>query len=359
MSHHFDTTHAKDDPRLNLCDMYLFKGPGERTVMAMTCCADAGISSPDMFHPEGTYAFRIDLNGDFKEEVVFKFRFGDPEHAAGNEHRHAQSFQVLRATGSQISGDGGELLAKGSTGNMVEAGEVKAFAGMAPELWAADAFAFFRTLTNLFEADRFDPKVFEHKQNKFHNRNVMAIVAEVPNDMIGTGKVNAWGTISLFGHAPEVQVSRWGLPLITHLFLANPSTPELPDRFHITTPSDDATSFAPAIAAVTAKLAGRAGNTKEPQRYGQSLAHRLSPTVLPYVIGTEARFTIEEFNGRPLLDDAYDVMLSLASNFTVHDGVAPAAERAISKFPYYGPPVSAAEQAGLAPIHGEIGYGTA
>jgi hypothetical protein len=31
--------------------------------------------------------------------------------------------------------------------------------------------------------------------------------------------VHAWATTSLYGHAPEVQVSRWGLPLITRVFM--------------------------------------------------------------------------------------------------------------------------------------------
>src|ERR1700734_2998386 len=83
MSHHFDTTQAKQDPRLNCCDLYLFRGRPGATVMAMTCNADAGISSPDAFHPEGLYAFRFDTNGDAKEEGVFKFRFGDAEHVDG------------------------------------------------------------------------------------------------------------------------------------------------------------------------------------------------------------------------------------------------------------------------------------
>jgi len=325
----------------------------------MTCCADAGISSPDLFHSEGTYAFRIDLSGDAREEVVFKFRFGEAEHATGDEHRHTQRFRVWRATGEDIPGVGGELLAEGSTGSGVEVGEVKAFAGMKPELWAADAFAFFKTLTNLFEADRFDAAVFEHKENLFRNRNVMAIVLEVPNKLIGVGRVNVWATISLFGHAPEVQVSRWGLPLITHLFLANPSTPELPNRFHITQPSTDRQVFGPAIATLTGRLADRAGNTRDPAHYGQALAERLCPAVLPYVIGTEAHFTVEEFNGRALTDDAYDVMFTLAANFKIADGVAPSAERVIPQFPYYGSPLTVTEQAGLQPIQANIGYGSA
>jgi hypothetical protein len=41
MSHRFDTTQAKQDLRLNCCDLYLLRGRPGATVMAMTCDADA------------------------------------------------------------------------------------------------------------------------------------------------------------------------------------------------------------------------------------------------------------------------------------------------------------------------------
>jgi hypothetical protein len=358
MSHHFDTDRAKKDPRLNICDLYVFKGQGERTVLALTCCADAGISSPDTFHPEGTYAFRINLNADIREELVFKFRFGEPTHAPVDEHRHVQAFQVLRATAEDIPEVRGDLLLQGSTGAVTESGGIKAFAGIVPELWAADAFAFFSMLTNLFRDDRFDASIFEHKENLFRHRNVMAVVLEVPNELIGAAHIRVWATVSLFGHAPEVQVARWGLPLITHLFLANPSTPELPDQFHASVPSKDVALFGPAIAALAEHLAARAG-TAEPNAYGKSLAERLCPAVLPYALGTEARFTAARFNGRALTDDAYDVMVSLATNREISDGVAPDPSRVSKEFPYYGAFFTPQEQEGLAPIQGNIGYGSA
>ena len=85
MSHHFDTKLAREDPSLNLCDFYLFDSPSGKTVMAMTVDPDVGLSAPDTLHPEGLYAFRFDLNGDAREEVTFKFRFGEPRHGHGSE----------------------------------------------------------------------------------------------------------------------------------------------------------------------------------------------------------------------------------------------------------------------------------
>ena len=76
MSHHFDTPTAREDPRINVCDFYLFGGSPGATVMAMTVNPDAGVSAPETFRDEGLYAFRFDLNGDAREELAFKVRFG-------------------------------------------------------------------------------------------------------------------------------------------------------------------------------------------------------------------------------------------------------------------------------------------
>lgn len=187
--------------------------------------------------PKALYTFRFDLNGNAREEVVFKFRFGEPEHRQGDDHSHCQSFRVLTATVANIGGDAGEQIVAGVTGEVARSAGVSAFAGKVPELWASDAFAFQTARANLFSEDCFDPDVFLHKENLFKNRNVMAMVLEVPNTMIGQGKVHAWASISLYGHAPEIQVCRWGFPLITHLFLSNPTTPTLTSKYHSTVPS--------------------------------------------------------------------------------------------------------------------------
>jgi uncharacterized membrane protein YkgB len=105
MSHHFDTKLAKEDPSLNVCDLYLFQGAPDTTVMAMTVNPDLVLSAPDTLHVEGLYAFRLDLNGDAREDVVFKFRFNEPRHVNGDEHVHVQKFQVRRATGEAVAGD--------------------------------------------------------------------------------------------------------------------------------------------------------------------------------------------------------------------------------------------------------------
>ena len=347
MSHHFDTKLAREDPSLNLCDFYLFDGPAGKTVMAMTVNPDVGLSSPDTLHPEGLYAFRFDLNGDAREEVTFRFRFGEPRHGNGSEHTHIQPFVVRKATGDDaLRGDAGERLVEGETGSATTDSDLRAYAGTAPDVFAANA-GFGTFMAAFYKDQRYDGNAFLHQQNPFARRNVTAIVLEVPSELIGKGKINAWATISLFGHAPEVQVSRWGLPMVTHLFLGDP---EAKEQFNASVPSEDTERFAKSIADVAEKMATYAGSAANPAEYGKQLAGRLCPDTLPYVLGTPAAFEVGSFNGRALGDDAMDVMLTLAANTPMVDGLVPDRGRIRRDFPYYGAPYTAEEQVGVTPI---------
>ena len=357
MSHHFDTQVAKDDSRLNILDMYLFKGatPGT-TAMILTTNPDAGIFAPLTLHPEGLYAFRFDTDGDAREDIVLKFLFEEPRHVDGEDTRHEQHFRVLRATGDEIPGGAGELLIEGAVGQPVRTADgIQAYVGRAAELWAADAFGFFTVVNGLFAEHRYATEAFDHKINLFQGRNNMASVLEVPDSLLGANKVGAWATASLSGHAPEVQVYRWGLPLFTHLYLSNPHTRELADRFHQTVPGDDAELFTSAVTEFVQTFSGMAGQTRDPADYASTLAPRLVPAVLPYEIGSTAEFCTARFNGRPLTADAFDVMLSVAAGTTVSDGVAPDVGRIRPAFPYCGIPYDDSEQAGMRPLRELIG----
>ena len=173
---------------------------------------------------------------------------------------------------------------------------------------------------------------------------------EVPSELIGKGKINAWATISLFGHAPEVQVSRWGLPMVTHLFLNDPSDQELKEQFNASVPSEDMLRFAKSIADVAEKMTTYAGSAADPSEYGKLIAARLCPDTLPYELGTSAGFEVASFNGRALGDDALDVMLTLAANTPLVDGLGPDRGHIRKDFPYYGAPYTAEEQAGMTPM---------
>jgi hypothetical protein len=350
LSHHFDTPTAKEDPRINVCDFYIFDGSPRTTVMAMTVNPDAGLSAPDTFREEALYTFRFDLNGDAREEVTFKFRFDDVRHARNNEQIHVQSFQVRKAMGEDaVRGADGEVLIEGETGNLNADSGIRAYAGLAPDLFAGDAAALHAFMTAFHKEHRYYPDAFKNRQNYFGKRNVSAIVLEVPNLLIGRGMTNSWATASLYGHAPEVQVSRWGLPLITHLVLNDPNKPELKEEFNRTIPSEDRTRFSGSMGNFIEKMTTYAGSVAHPVEYANQIVERLCPATLPYRLGLPAVFDRAGFNGRALTDDAMDVMLTLVSNQPLEDGVAPDRRRVRAEFPYFGEPYTSAEQLGVTP----------
>lgn len=341
MSHHFDTATAREDPRLNILDFYLFRGQSGATVMAMTVNPNAGTkASPDAFHEEGLYGFRFDVNDDAHEEVTFKVRFGEVGNTAGEGPvgQRAQTLEVRRATGRDASeGTDGEVIASGTTGRIV-AGDtgVRIFAGLAPDLFAANR-AGSDAFREALAAGRFAADVFRDGKNYFQNRNVMAIVLEVPTRMVGdpATTVRGWVTVSLCGHAPEVQVSRWGLPLMTHFFITDPAVKE---EYNRSVPSADVPHFSQIVLEALTRVTQLAGSTSDPVAYAQRVAKRLFPTTLPYVLDTVASFDFAGFNGRALSDNVMNVMLSLQFDTPIDNGANVIRVNILDEFPYFGAP---------------------
>jgi hypothetical protein len=118
---------------------------------------------------------------------------------------------VRRATGRDAAQcTEGEVIASGTTGR-IAAGDagVRIFAGLAPDLFTANRTGIDAYRAAL-AAGKFAPDLFHGGANYFQNRNVTAIVIEVPTQSIGeaAATVRAWVTVSLYGHAPEVHGQR-------------------------------------------------------------------------------------------------------------------------------------------------------
>jgi hypothetical protein len=340
MSHHFDTAIAREDPRLNIGDFYLFRGQSGSTVMAMTVNPNAGTKAPDTFHEEGLYAFRFDVNDDAHEEVTFKICFREVEHAEGKgpEGRHVQTFEVRRATGRDAAeGTDGEVIASGTSGRIVAGNAgVRVFAGLAPDLFTVDRAAAIAYRAAI-AAGRFAPDLFHDGANYFQNRNVTAIVIEVPTQTIGdpAATVHAWVTVSLCGHAPEMQVSRWGLPLMTHIFITDEA---VKDDYNRSLPAADVPRFSQIVADALLPYTQLAGSTDDPPAYAQRVVQRLFPSTLPYVLDSAASFGFAGFNGRALTDNVENVMLSLQANTPIDQGATVARTNILDEFPYFGAP---------------------
>jgi Domain of unknown function (DUF4331) len=337
VSHHFDTATARRDPRLNLCDFYLFRGRPGHVAMILTVNPNAGVKAPDTFHEEGLYAFRFDLNGDAQADVTFTVRFGEPIHGA--DSGDMQSVEARRATGVDArAGAGSSVVAFGSTGSVITAEEgVRLFAGLAPELFAANR-AGLQNFRRQLQKGEFAHDAFRDGTNYFGNRNVTAVALEVPVEMIAAAgtQVHAWTTVSLFGHAPETQVSRWGLPLMTNIFILDEEEKE---QYNRTEPWQETPRFSCIVAQTVERVTRLAHTADEPAVYAEELTQRLFPTTLPYVLDSNATLDVDHFNGRALTDNVMDVMLSLMTNSPIDNGVRVDRSSTVDTFPYVGAPV--------------------
>ncbi|KOG59455.1 hypothetical protein ADK77_40055 [Streptomyces antibioticus] len=344
MSHHLDSPAARADARLNISDVYVFRG--ERgTVFVMNVCTDsAGPDAPKGFHPEARYEFKIDSTGDAIEDLSYRFSFGEAD-ASGS-----QSVELRRLEDTQARDDGadGAVLLTGTTGQTLDPD-----AGL--RVWTGRAGDPFWMNPGVVEAVG---QAFQHGtdvdvpvasdspvSSLFSGQKVRSIVLEVPDsDLLPFthGKdVGVWAVTALATDAGGWhRINKCGLPMVSPIFAQFDD--ELAERLNQTAPADDARALSQEIAGRVAAVVGARGTTTDPQAYGQQIAERIFPNVLPYTIGTPAVFGFARFNGRALTDNAGEVMFSLTTNSALSISLGKEAVDAPATpfFPYVAPAAS-------------------
>jgi hypothetical protein len=324
VSHHFDTPTGREDPRLNLSDVYLFAGSAESTVMAMTVNPAATPDTVAPFRDEAIYAFHVDTDLDGRQDVSFAVGFTDvPADACDEEITHVQAFEVRRVVRASV-GSPTAVMITGTTGQCCDDDGVRAFAGVVHDAFAGDAAAL-NAFKDAFSEGHYRPDSFGNRVNSFHDRTIAAIVLEVPNSLISvTPHVQVWATVSLHGHAPDQQVARWGLPLFTHIFLPDD---EVREQFNRSTPAHADAAFMSSTIDTVTRYVTASGTAADPGAYARRVAER----------GSAASFDFVGFNGRALSDNVMDVMLTLLVNAPLGTGIRPDPARFTSEFPHLRP----------------------
>jgi len=324
MSHHLDSPIARKDIRLDITDLYVFRGQ-TGTVFAINVCHSifGPIPSPG-YHPEGMYEFKADLNGDAVEDITYRLIF-DERDAQGK-----QRYVVRRITGADAVDPHapGTVVAQGTTGEPVTtASGLRVWTGKAgdpfwiePDVLHAVGHAFQDG--HPVDLSGWDPN---HAKNLFAGHTVYAIVLEVPDGELlaganGNRRIGAWAVSSLATDAGGWRsINRVGLPMIHPLFTQY--NEDLGNRLNAGRPSDDFTTYGEAVIKAIAGVVSANGTAEDPRSYAENVAHRFFPNVLPYKVGTPAVFGFAEWNGRSLTDNAPDVMFSTAANAPVRLGI--------------------------------------
>jgi hypothetical protein len=325
VSHHFDSPTAIEDGRINLSDLYAFPGPGSTTTLILNVNPDAGRSSPTTLRPDALYEFVIASDGGSVEDCAIRIVFDEPDPAG------RQRMTVRLAAGEDSrTGDAGVPLGSGLTGEVILLdGGGRAWSGVATDPFWGDGFALaaFNAAVEAGE-DRSDLFGAE-PANVFDARNVTAIVVEIPNATLGGDEIALWARISLYGHAPQRQVSRIGNPMVRPLFFPAPGPDS--EAINAGSPADDVQSHAARLEQIAARVA-RARGLSDPAGHASAVAGAFLPDVLRLRPGEPARYAPGTGNGRGLDDDAFGIALSVLVGTELGRSSSP--HPAHGEFPY-------------------------
>lgn len=349
MSHHLDSPLARQDTRLDITDVYLFRGTMGTVFVMNVNSSIAGRSYPEQFHPEALYEFKVDIDGDAVEDVTFRVSFG---------HNDADGRQVLelRRLDGGASRDRtaeGAILAQGRTGERVTGeGGVRVWAGVAGEPFYAEPTVLGAIRKAMAGGSAVDLTGWTRDKavNAFAGTTVSSIVLEVPDSAFGAATIGFWGVTALPTDAGGWrQINRAGQPMIQPIF--NPDDSERSSAYNTTQPREDRALYGKLISGLVAGVVAAMGTSADPKAYGESVAALCFPDMLRYEVGTPAVFGFARRNGRALADNAPEVMFSIVVNAALSDGLSRETATGTLRpdFPYVALPAKAAsEQPGLA-----------
>jgi len=312
---HLDAPLTSADGRLDINDVYAFKS-GSKTVLIMTINPAAGVLSMTTFHPNATYEFLIDGNGDAKPDTEIEIDFGKVKE--GN----LQNVEV------EIDGPQREVEAEGRTGRTIRiSGGGKLRAGVFDDPFFFDLDAFKGTGGRTF-CDSGTVNFFDTNGLAAGGFNVSAIVLEVPSGWLDSdSNIGVWARTVMGGN----QIDRMGRPAINTVFIPpNPfeaSEPSQKDAFNAGKPKDDQTNFRGEVVD-TLEIFYGAGS-----QAAQDLADILLPDILTIDTSSSAGF----LNGRGLADDVIDAELGIVTNSAVTSDCVANDSAFPGSFPYLAP----------------------
>lgn len=324
MSHHLDSPIARQDIRLDITDLYVFRGQTGTAFVINVCHSIFGPIPTPGYHPEGMYEFKVDLNGDAIEEVTYRITFNE------RDQDGKQSYVVRRIRGAEAVDPHapGSIVAQGTTGEIVSTTSgLHVWAGKAgdpfwiePDVLHAVGHAFQDgTSANL---SGWEPS---RAKNLFAGHTAYSIVLEVPDNELleGAGdrrRIGVWAVSTLATDAGGWRsINRVGLPMIHPLFTQY--NEDLGNRLNAGRPSEDFATYGETVIKAIAGVVSANGTAEDPKAYAERITHRFFPNMLPYEVGTPAVFGFGDWNGRSLTDNAPDVMFSLAANTPLGLGI--------------------------------------
>jgi hypothetical protein len=336
VSHHLDSPEARQDPRLDISDVYVFRG-NTGTVFVMNTNPLSGSGG---FHPEALYEFKVDTNGDAVEDLTFRVTFG----AAYPTGQQRVELRYLEGGAARDRDAEGQLVAQGMTDeDCPGVGGVRLWSGPAADPFFIEGTVITAVVTAVANGTPLDLSGFDLDKatNAFAGTNVGGIVLEVPDSVLGVERIGFWGVTALpTDSGGWRQINRCAKPLINTIL--HPADSELANGYNATEPREDVQRYGRRLTELVSGAVTAMGTAADPAAHAERVRDALLPDILHYRIGTAADFCFTERNGRGFVERSPEVICSMVLNTAVAHGLnsdsASGTPRA--EFPYLPPPVS-------------------
>jgi hypothetical protein len=342
MSHHVDSPLARQDARLDITDLYVFRSEVGTVFILTVNSSTSRANAPQGFHPEGHYAIKIDLDGDAVEDLTYRLAFGPRVEDSARQTVHLRRLSGRDARSPSAPGT---HIAVGHTDATIEGvGGLRVWAGRAADPFALDPGVLTAVGAAFRDGTRIDLSKWQADKtiDLLADATVYAIVLEAPDAELTwrlreapgeaprgaftwrlqpDKRINVWATTMLPTNTGDYRtVNRAGHPMMQVIFNADDSAEA--SRYNTTAPADDLATYGERFARMVAAMVAAHGSAANPQAYGEAVTALLLPDMLPYQLGSPASFGFAGHNGRALTDNAPEVMFSLVTNTALSVGLA-------------------------------------
>jgi hypothetical protein len=332
------------DVRLDLTDIYAFRAGGGRTALVLNVNGFSKAGQQATFAtrvprvaatPPAAYHFRVDNNGDAREDVILSVTFGKPN------KQGVQTMQIRR---------NGKVILNGKTSRFckdtVNKGKngVRAFAGMRDDPFFFDLDGFLNILSS--EPGKSFLGCTSPRSDKFAGSNVSSIVVELKPSLLtrrGSSKIGVWATTNLGG----AQVDRMGRPAIATVFIPNNpfepvgSEPSLKNTYNHSQPSEDQAQFRSEVVDTLTLLYSLNDGAGDDKSDDAAKISQLADIVLPDILTFDTSSLQGFLNGRRPADDVIDAELGLLTEGAATTDCVSANDKTFpGGFPYLAGPHS-------------------
>lgn len=289
-----------DDPRLDLCDLYVFQSPRDpdRTALILTANPDAG-----PLHPHAVYRIAIDNDGDLRNDIAFNFTYSEPVRDHGTDRQKVDVCLALQSE-ARVDAAAGSLIF----------GDVDVSFDDQPHLWRSRSGSF-----SFFAGARSDAH--------FADTNVIAMAVELPTSYLGAEPdVRIWARVSVRKDGKWLHADRVAHPWVSGFFSSDDALAE----YSAGEPNGDRSRW---MGHLIDLMADTGGYTRE-EAVDAIEAEGTLPDVLTFNPSAPAKYP----NGRALTDDVADYRSRFLtkgqktlSGLNPHNNLLP-------DFPYLGAP---------------------